>query len=290
MATSEKAGAEARPAIPAEDLERLKKAKIFGVGFSKTGTTSLEAAFLQLGLEVCRGDYRLKHNDYHLALYVGKQFEELRRMTSYWDAFFDGPWGGGDLYRQLVEWYPEAYFVHSVRDPEKWVDSLITMVRRFQDADDEDPLVGYHRHGCHGSTLFFEKVYGISSIDAPDTREILLSYYRKRNEETEKFFAERDHRYLQVDVTAGDGWEKLAPFLGIPAEGLEFPHSNSRAIGKPVGEAAMVKAGVETPEARAKRKQARKAARKQARREARKEEEEQRAAKSWKRRIRRLLK
>lgn len=67
--------------------------KVFNIGFSKTGTTSFENAAIVLGYKTYRGDYRLKHNDYMMALWVNRAYDEIRQMTEYWDAFSDAPWG-----------------------------------------------------------------------------------------------------------------------------------------------------------------------------------------------------
>jgi hypothetical protein len=208
-----------------EEIARLRQNKVFGVGFSKTGTTSIEQACLDIGLKVCRGDWKLKHNDYHLALYAGGFFEELHRMTRYWDAFFDGPWGGDRLYLKLAEWYPDAYFIQTIRDPDKWYDSLANMVKSFRETESDDPIDAYHRGGCHGSVLFFEKIFGISGIDE---KERILEHYTRTNAEVEAFFSNGPYRFLQIDVTAGEGWEKLGPFLGISDPPAAFPQKNVR--------------------------------------------------------------
>lgn len=208
-----------------EEIARLRQAKVFGVGFSKTGTTSIEQACLDIGLNVCRGDWKLKHNDYHLALCAGGLFEELHRMTRYWDAFFDGPWGGGSLYLKTTEWFPDAYFIHTRRDPEKWYESFSNMVKTVAGDRPGEPLDGFHREGRYGSVLFFEKVFGIKGIDEKDR---LLEHYTKTNAEVEAFFRNGPYNYLKIDVTAGEGWEKLGPFLGISDPPASFPQKNVR--------------------------------------------------------------
>lgn len=36
-----------------------------------------------------------------------------------------------------------------------------------------------------------------------------------------------DPRVLRIDVSQGDGWEKLCPFLGVPVPGVDFPRANT---------------------------------------------------------------
>lgn len=206
-----------------DPLQHLREAKVFGVGFSKTGTTTMEKACLDLGLNVCRGHWNLKHNDYHLALYVGGLHEELKLMTRYWDAFFDGPWGGDRLYLKLAEWYPEAYFIQTLRDPEQWYESLYNMVRSLREDEAKDLLDSYHGYGCQGSTLFFKHIFGIERLE---DRTRIVDHFNRINDEVEKFFSRGDFRFLQMNVTEGDGWNVLAPFFGVDAPATPFPREN----------------------------------------------------------------
>lgn len=63
--------------------------KIFGVGFSKTGTTSLEAALTLLGYKVCKGHWNNNYSNYLAALYKHQdyaplcQISQLHRLESY---------------------------------------------------------------------------------------------------------------------------------------------------------------------------------------------------------------
>jgi hypothetical protein len=98
--------------------------KVFNVGFSKTGTTSFEFATKLLGYNTYHGDFRIPVSEYTIGMWIHRDYDELRRLSTYWDAFADAPWGGTDLYRQLVEWYPDAKFVLTVREPESWYRSL----------------------------------------------------------------------------------------------------------------------------------------------------------------------
>lgn len=213
------------------DISHLKRRKVFGVGFSKTGTSSLEQAVAELGLNVCHGHWQLKHNDYHLALYVGGQVEELRRMSSYWDAFFDAPWGGGTLYRDLHEWYPDACFIHSVRDPESWYQSLSRMVSQFDEQKAEGGFDAFHREGRYGAVLFFRHVFGVDSISE---KEAILEVYNRTNREVEAFFRSNGASYLKIDLADGQGWSELASFLEVSEPDTPFPHRNQAGrTGRP---------------------------------------------------------
>ena len=42
----------------------------------------------------------------------------------------------------------------------------------------------------------------------------------------EEYFKDRPQDLLIIDVTAGEGWEKLCPFLGSPVPDVPFPKAN----------------------------------------------------------------
>lgn len=53
-----------------------------------------------------------------------------------------------------------------------------------------------------------------------------LRFYRAHNEAVREFFAANDARHLLLEFSfdAGDDWEKLCGFLGLPIPGDELPH------------------------------------------------------------------
>jgi hypothetical protein len=207
------------------NIDHLKEHKVFGIGFSKTGTTSLEQALLNLGLNVCRGVYNLKHSDYNAALYVSGLFNEIHRMTTYWDAFADGPWGGTDLYEKLVVWYPKAYFIHTVRDQNEWYESLSHMICKIANIqnDLDDIWDKYHSKGMFGSALFFQHIFQGAKIT---DKSLVLEYYNALNKKIEKFFSSKKYNYLKINITAGEGWEKVGPFLNVSTTETSFPMEN----------------------------------------------------------------
>jgi hypothetical protein len=199
--------------------------KVFGVGFSKTGTTSLERALERLGYNVCRGWWRTNHSFYLMALYVNGDTEEILRMTAYWDAFADGPWGGTDLYLALYDRYPDARFLLTVRDADAWYRSFESMITEF-DTDLDTAMEAYHAK-YFGSAYFFRHLFGIEKLAG--NREKILGQYRAHNEAARRFFAEKGAAFLELDVTAGDGWEKLCGFLECEVPAEPFPHGNPSA-------------------------------------------------------------
>src|SRR5436853_7037668 len=98
--------------------------KLIGAGLPRTGTLSQKVALEMLGLGPC----------YHMVNVLGDldQAEGWRRALEGqgpWDEIFDGfqstvDWPGSFFYKELVEAYPDAKVLLSVRDPEAWTRSM----------------------------------------------------------------------------------------------------------------------------------------------------------------------
>ena len=199
-------------------------AKVFGLGFSKTGTSSLEKALQALGYEVCRGHWKLPHTFFLHALYANKDYEGIRRLSEHFDAFADGPWGGTELYSYLYEWYPDAHFILTMREPEEWYRSLEKLLTMF-DLNLKTCLKSYYAKGMFGSAYFFESAFAIDRLEG--NRQKIIDIYNERNQEVLDFFATKpDAKFLVMRITEGDGWNVLCPFLDKPVPSRSFFHAN----------------------------------------------------------------
>lgn len=173
--------------------------KVFCIGFHKTGTTSMAKALSALGYKVTgpngTRDPDIARNVYEMAAALLKKN----------DAFQDNPWP--IIYKWCHEQYPDAKFILTLRDPERWYESQ-------------------RKHFAASTTPMREWIYG-PGFGAPLNHK---SRYQERfnahNAEVIEYFKDKDN-LLVVDITDGDGWNKLCPFLGkaIPKD-LPFPHAN----------------------------------------------------------------
>jgi hypothetical protein len=67
-------------------------------------------------------------------------------------------------------------------------------------------------------------------VDAFDAEK--LARRRVEHErEVEAFFADAPQRLLVLDICAGEGWEKLCPFLGRPVPRQPFPWDHRTDTG-----------------------------------------------------------
>ena len=98
--------------------------KLIGAGLPRTGTLSQKVALEMLGLAPC----------YHMVNVLGDLDEALvwRRALEGeqpWEEVFDGyqstvDWPGSFFYKELVEFYPDAKVLLSVRDADGWERSM----------------------------------------------------------------------------------------------------------------------------------------------------------------------
>ena len=200
--------------------------KVFNLGFSKTGTTSIEQAFQLLGYRVSKGHWKYHYNYYLLAVAIQGDYDEIVRYSRYFDAFCDGPWGGGtDLYKRLEQEYPDARFLLTIRDPDKWYDSLVTMLTMFDD-DERTAMSTYHRNGLFGTIYWFRKIFDIEELHG--NRDKIITKYRAYNEEVQEYFRARNRQLYVVDVSTEETpWQGLCDFLEREVPDAPFPRLNS---------------------------------------------------------------
>jgi hypothetical protein len=175
-------------------------AKIFCIGFQKTGTTSLGKALESMGYRVCGVCHELLPG-----LQAG-DFEGIKEMVDQYDAFEDNPWPV--LYKKLDQRYPASKFILTLREERKWIRSV-------------------SNHFGHTPSSMLEYIYGYPFPEGHE--EIYLKIYRQHNQEVMAYFRERPGDLLILDLEKGDSWEKLSAFLGKTTPPIPFPHANKGA-------------------------------------------------------------
>lgn len=181
-------------------LEPLGTGKVFGIGLSKTGTTSLYAALHVLGYRA--GTYRHLH-DLGLDDWFAGDFRHdyLERF----DALTDLPIGC--FFRELDERYPGSKFVLTVRAKEAWMASCRGF---FTKPRESDAFFRKTQEATYGTVLFQEPLFA-SAFDA-------------HAQAVRSHFEDRPSDLLALDLFSGEGWEKLCPFLGCAIPEAPFPN------------------------------------------------------------------
>ena len=180
--------------------------KIFGIGLSKTGTTSLASALQILG-------YRTKDNMGVVVYSAGDLTSIDLSVVDTHDALTDTPIPS--FYRQLDARYPGSKFILTVRDEEGWLQSC---QKQFT------PRLAEKRNEAH--RRLFEDLYGTDIFDS----ERFAAGYKRFIADVGGYFRDRPKDLLVIDVTAGEGWDKLCPFLGCAQPAIPFPKANVTQI------------------------------------------------------------
>jgi hypothetical protein len=173
--------------------------KIIGVGFQKTGTSTLREALKILGFRVRDTTPRA------LIPILRGNTGKIRRMLRGYDAMEDTPWY--KIYRELDQMFPGSKFILTIRDADSWFTSV-------------SKHIGDLRAAHH------EWIYGRGKGLPAEDREHAISVYQRHNEEVLQYFEDRPGDLLVLDFTKGDRWEKLCAFLEKDVPQLPFPHYN----------------------------------------------------------------
>jgi hypothetical protein len=207
--------------------------QVVGVGFARTGTTSLRSALGILGLGPC----------YHMLdvlsdpSRVQQWLDIARGAPPNWAQVFEGyrsavDWPVAAYWRELAEAYPDAKLILTVRDPDTWYDSVRNTIFKQR----IDPPHGLARIASRLAEALSPDLRAFlamtqETIERPlfdarlGDRAYMTSAFTRHIEQVQATFpAER-----LLTFRVADGWEPLCAFLGTPIPEQPFPRDNSSA-------------------------------------------------------------
>lgn len=231
MDRTEQAG---RGALVTVDREALSQGpprgsgiKVIGAGLPRTGTLSQKAALERLGFGPC--------------FHMGEVFKDPKRARAWhraglakrrgepveWGRLLEGygattDWPGSHFWKELAREYPDAKVLLSVRDPEKWYESVRSTIYPMRRSLSRVlPLLPTMRWLPKMLEVIWEDFFG--------------PYFKDRGRAIEAF--ERHVREVREGVPAErllvyevrQGWGPLCEFLGVEVPDEPFPHVNSSA-------------------------------------------------------------
>ena len=210
--------------------------KVIGAGFGRTGTVSLKAALEELGFGPCYHMFEVlghpEHADFWETAWRGEPVDWDGVLGDY-EASVD--WPACTFYEELMERYPEAKVLLSMRDPERWYESARNTIYELTMLSTRSV---FSRLGLALASLIRFGTFTTRPLEMAD--EIIwqgtfegkfedklyaMEVFERHNEEVERRVPKE--RLLVYEVK--EGWGPLCEFLGVEAPAKPFPRFHEAA-------------------------------------------------------------
>ena len=197
----------------------FSKRKIFGIGLTRTGTTTLAAALTALGMNTLHWTNSLtceliSDDDLHL-----------------FDAFTDTP--VCTAFEKYYYMFPASKFIYTMRPLDSWIDSMNRHWRRalgICEFSEFQRQLGTPHTFRFGSE--FCRIQRVLYLNHAELRQANEAY----DQRVRRFFSDKPKdRFLAFNVFEGHGWRELCEFLGSKAPALPFPCENTSADASEAG-------------------------------------------------------
>ena len=198
----------------------LSGGKIFGIGFNKTGTSTLGRCFDTLGYspnfspKAAPTTFYMSPRPLNRAIYDHGNYGPALQVANSYRAFQDRPWNIWDMYKVLDAAFSDSKFILTYRDPEKWWASV-------------DRWLNIRHKNDHARLDRYLKHLKVDSLD----KDKCIASYLQYNEDVKKYFNGKTNLLL-VNFEDGDSWEKLCDFLNKPIPDVPFPHINKQTYNR----------------------------------------------------------
>ncbi|MBL4623099.1 MAG: hypothetical protein JKY89_11955 [Immundisolibacteraceae bacterium] len=220
--------------------------KVICPGFGRTGTLSLKFALEQLGLGRCYHQRELFGRPGHAKIW--SDYADGERPD--WPMLFDGyqsstDWPSAYFWRQLIEFYPEAKVILTVRDSESWWNSIANTIfvacnQAFPPGATEPQIPNMDSlqfdQLMSGKRIILDGTFNGRFRNTPEHKDHCITAFEVHNEEVQNTVSAERLLIYQVK----DGWAPLCDFLEVPMPDTPFPQTNGveeffQELGKPTG-------------------------------------------------------
>jgi len=206
--------------------------RVIGAGFGRTGTTSLKAALQELGFGQSYSLGEVFANPEHVRVW-----EAARGAGGEvdWEGFLAGyqvavDWPACSFYEELMEAFPEAPVILTVRDPAPWYESTrstIYELRRLTcgplPVRAAFALAGLFAPGPAGAVRLADRLVWEGTFGGRfEDRDHAMEVFERHNEAVR--LSVPPERLLVFDVR--EGWAPLCDFLDVEAPDVPFPRLN----------------------------------------------------------------
>ena len=208
--------------------------EVIGAGFGRTGTMSLKVALEELGFGSC----------YHMSeVFTHPEHVELWRAAAKgkpvaWEQIFGGyratvDWPACTFYEELMEKYPDAKVILTVRDPQRWYESAYNTIYAITHAASSSPilyvasLVMPRAKGMVRARRMIDEIVWERDFDGRfEDREHAIATFEWHNEEVRQRVSPEELLVYEVK----EGWGPLCEFLGVDVPDKPFPHLNDAEV------------------------------------------------------------
>lgn len=212
--------------------------RVIGAGFGRTGTLSLRAALVRLGFAPCEHMIDVIEHPDRFLLWQAALEQKQRGGAIDWDPLFAGyaatvDWPGAFFWRELANANPGAKVILTVRDPDRWYDSVRRTIYRARTVLGPPPVTA--AIAAVAAALDPRVAAAIRVLDGAiwhgtfggrfEDRAHAVRVFEAHTAAVERTIA--PDRLLVFDVR--EGWEPLCAFLGVPVPDEPFPHLNDGA-------------------------------------------------------------
>ena len=186
-------------------LKRPKpgKAKVFCIGYNKTGTTSLGHALADMGYDHMsyNGIAWKAYKDWSRSGWTQPHFWKIVAIARRYDSFDDLPYNMPKLFPVLDRFFPGSKFIYLERDPAEWLESYRAWSERTG----------------RGPTKFRD--------------DIELAKFEGHRDMVHRYFKDRPEDWISLDISVPMVRRKLGNFLGKPVPDRPFDWRNKRPPG-----------------------------------------------------------
>jgi hypothetical protein len=200
----------------------LGELQVIGAGFGRTGTMSLKVALETLGFGPCYHMTEMVKNPEHFRLWTAAGAGapvDWRRLYANYRATVD--WPGCLYYRELMDAFGQARVILTVRDPDRWYDSVRDTLFSLKTATDSY-LASTDIAGRRPPLQYENRIWTDLFADRFTDRHFAISIYQQHN----LLVQERVPAERLLVYQVGDGWQPLCSFLQVPVPDQPFPRLN----------------------------------------------------------------
>lgn len=170
--------------------------KIFGIGLSRTGTTSLAYALKEVGINII-----------HYPMSKTQLFDSKNN-------------GACDIpvisyYKELDRKFPNSKFIYTFREKEEWLNSMAIYLPRKKDW----PKTAWQ-------TQHRMAVYGREDFD----RAVFAASYDRHDNDVRSYFKGREQDLLILNICGEDTTEKLFSFIDVSNKNAPKTFSNKNKL------------------------------------------------------------